>query len=288
MGMKSISSFYPQNNLVARLAHFSLALMLKLFRQCLATALMEAGSQKNDAHFIGTYVIRLLRVLILLSLWRMILAQKGNEAGLSLTALLTYTVIAEVFGEVLNCRIRLFWAIWEGTLAYRFVRPMGIVSQFTSEMVGEWLWGFLFFSLPLLALSPLLGVHPLPASLSLALWFATSLLLAVVNGLAIEFLFALLMLSLESSIYNINRVRKVALTLLSGALIPLAFYPYGIGDVLAWSPFAQTASAPLLIYIGQGDPIFLIGLQMSWAIVLWIAFALYWQRQRERLTSQGG
>jgi ABC-2 type transport system permease protein len=165
---------------------------------------------------------------------------------------------------------------------------MGIVSQFAAEMVGEWLWGFLFFSLPLLALSPVLGVNPLPSNPSLALWFAISLLLAVVNGLAIEFLFALLMLSLENSIYNINRVRTVALTLLSGSLIPLAFYPYGIGNVLAWSPFAQTASAPLLIYTGRGDPVFLIGLQMSWAVVLWIAFALYWQGQRERLASQGG
>lgn len=262
--------------------------MQKLFRQCLATALMEAVSQKNDALFIGRYLIRLLRVLILLSLWRMILAQKGDAAGLPLSALLTYTLIAEVFGDVLNCRIRLFWAIWEGTLPYRFVRPMGIVSQFTSEMMGDWLWGFLFFSLPLFLLSPLLGVQPLPGNVSLAFWFVISLLLAIVDGLAIEFLFALLMLSLENSIYNINRVRTVALTLLSGSLIPLVFYPYGIGRILAWSPFAQTASAPLLIYTGQGTPLGLIGLQAAWAIVLWIAFALYWQRQRERLASQGG
>lgn len=262
--------------------------MLKLLRKCIKSALMEAGSQKNDALFVGTYLLRLLRVLILLSLWRIILADKGQAGGISLDSILTYTLIAEVFGETLNCRIRLFWALWEGSIAYRFVRPMGIVSQFASEMVGEWLWGFLLFSLPLFVLAPVLGVQPLPASSELALWFVISLLLAIVNGLGLEFIFALLMLSLENSIYSVNRVRQAAITLLSGALIPLTFYPWGIGKVLEWSPFAQTASAPLLIYTSRGDPLFLVALQIGWAVVLWIGFALLWCKQREQLVSQGG
>ena len=36
--------------------------------------------------------------------------------------------------------------------------------------------------------------------------------------------------------------------LMSGALLPLAYYPWGLGEVFAWLPFAAMAWAPLAIY----------------------------------------
>ena len=54
--------------------------------------------------------------------------------------------------------------------------------------------------------------------------------------------------------------------MLSGAVIPLALLPWGLGDVLEWLPFASLAWAPLSIYTGIGDAPRLIALQVFWAL----------------------
>ena len=58
-----------------------------------------------------------MRVAVLLSIWRLVFAGKGAVSGMTLGAVLTYTLIAEVFGEQLTCRTQLDVALWEGTVA---------------------------------------------------------------------------------------------------------------------------------------------------------------------------
>jgi hypothetical protein len=41
---------------------------------------------------------------MLLSIWRIIFAGKGTVSGMTLGAVLPYTLIAEVFGQQLTCR----------------------------------------------------------------------------------------------------------------------------------------------------------------------------------------
>ena len=116
----------------------------------LKTAAMAAGVIGDSPFFLITYALRLLRVVVLLALWRAILGtHTTQEAGpMPLTSVLTYTLIAEVFAEQLNLRTTLNDAFWEGTLVMRFLRPMGLVTQLGAEMLGRWMIDFALFSLP--------------------------------------------------------------------------------------------------------------------------------------------
>src|SRR5437868_8879601 len=125
---------------------------------------MAAGVFGDSPFFLLTYALRLLRVLVLLALWRTILDGRGATGPLGLEGVLTYTLIAEVFAEQLKLRTTLNDAFWEGTLVIRFLRPMGLVTQLGAEMLGRWMIDFALFSLPLLVAAPLLGVDPRPAS----------------------------------------------------------------------------------------------------------------------------
>ena len=128
-----------------------------------------------------------------------------------------------------------------------------------------------------------------PASPAALAWFAVGLPLAVSVGLAIEYAFlALMILFFYRDAWTINHVRAAISMLLSGAVIPLVLLPWGIGDVLAFLPFASVASAPLQIYTGMGDPLRLIGLQVFWSAVLWPAAFGLWRVSRERIMSHGG
>ena len=85
--------------------------------------------------------------------------------------------------------------------------------------------------------------------------FLPSLILAISVGLALDFILSGLMIYLEHSIYAAIRVRMAVTTLLSGAVLPLALLPWGLGAIFEWLPFAATASVPLRIYTGTGDPV---------------------------------
>ncbi|HZP81930.1 MAG TPA: hypothetical protein VFB21_09855 [Chthonomonadaceae bacterium] len=125
------------------------------------TAAMSATSYVGDSPlFLLDFVLRFLRVAVLLSIWRLLLAGRGIVSGLTLPAVLTYTLSAEVFAEQLTCRTGLVSAFWDGTIATRFVRPLGVFTQFAAEMFGKWAFGFAFFSLPLLLCAPLFGANP--------------------------------------------------------------------------------------------------------------------------------
>jgi ABC-2 type transport system permease protein len=254
-----------------------------------ATAQIAASSKVGESlWFLLDYLLRFLRVAVLLALWQTLFAGRGTVSGMSLETVLAYVLIAEVFAEQLACSVGIEEMVWNGTLVGRFLRPMSLAGVFTAEMVGRWLPGLCFFSVPLLLVAPLLGVDPRPDGAMAALLFAVSLALAVIVGLAIEVLFATLMLWLDLSMWLVGHLRGAIYTLLSGGVVPLALMPWGIGKIVAWLPFASTASAPLLIYTGRGDAARLIGLQAAWAVVMVALAGRAWAARRERLSSHGG
>jgi ABC-2 type transport system permease protein len=254
----------------------------------LKTASLAAGAVADHPFFLLSYALRLLRVLVLLALWRYVLADHVSSGPLSLAGVLTYTLIAEVFSEQLNVRTSLNQAFWEGTLVIRFLRPMGLVRQLSAETVGPWGIDLVLFSLPLIAVAPLLGVDPRPASPQLGAIFVVSLTLAILVGLAMELITGAVIVGLEQPVWLIEWIRTSIALVLSGALLPLAYYPWGLGEVFAWLPFAAMAWAPLAIYTAAGNPLTLLISQVVWLAILWPFGMWLWDANREKLVSYGG
>jgi ABC-2 type transport system permease protein len=262
---------------------------MTLLRKYWKTATMSAAGYTGDSPlFLIDYLMRVLRVAVLLTIWRIILEGRGTTEGMTLSAVLTYTLIAEVFGALLTPRTELDWTLWQGSIIGRMLQPIGMFGQFTAEAAGRWLFELGAFSLPLLLLAPALGVNPLPASAQALGLFVISLVLAIAVGLAIEFIFGALLVIWELPLWAISQIRAAVTTLLSGALLPLALLPPLVGAIFGWLPFASMASAPLQIYVGVGDASSLIALQIVWALILWPLAYWLWNIGRERMVSYGG
>jgi ABC-2 type transport system permease protein len=260
----------------------------KRARKMWVIAALEATSTLGeDVLFIIQFIFRLLRVVVLLSLWRVILPEH-DTAGMTLSTTLTYTLIQEVFAEQLLPRTNIEWALHDGGIVMRFLQPLDLVSQFMAHMVGGWVFGLAFFSLPLLLMAPWLGVNPAPVSVLAGALFLVSVIYTIAIGVAFDFIFAALLTHFEGSAYMVGRVRVAISLMLSGALVPLALLPWNLGAILQWLPFASLASAPLRIYTGTGDPRLLLALQVAWAVVLWVLARRLWQHYREQLVSYGG
>jgi ABC-2 type transport system permease protein len=253
-----------------------------------ATASLAATSSVAESPlFVLEFVMRGLRVSVLLALWRVVL-QTETHSPISLGSVLTYTWLSEIFALQLSARTSVAEAFWQGTLTQHFLRPMGLVGQFVSETLGQWLVGFVCFSLPLALGARWLGVDPRPASVSAALGFMLSLPLAISVGFAIDFIFAALTVALEQPIWQMNWVRQALTVVLSGSLVPLALYPFGLGNTLEYSPFAALSWAPLAIYTGTGAVSKLLGLQVFWSLALWPLAGWLWSANREKVVGYGG
>jgi len=250
---------------------------------------MAAAAFVGDSRlFAFDYALRLLRVLLLLALWREILGPDGETAGYTIAAVLTYTLIGEVFAEQLSARTELTQTFWEGTFLNRLLQPVGIVGIFVAEMVGRWLFSLAIFSLPLLLLAPLLGVDPRPVDPAAGALFLVSLVLSVSVGVAIDFIFGGVTVALEAPVWLIDYIRGAVAAVLSGAVLPLALLPWGLGAVFDLLPFAATVSTPLRIYVGTGEALPLMLVQLAWSIVLWPLALWIWAANRERVVGYGG
>jgi len=262
---------------------------MRLLHKYWHTALLSAAGLVGDNPlFLLDYLLRLLRVGVLLGLWQVLLQGKPTGIELSLGQLLTYTLVAEIIRDQLRCHTQLLQSLWEGSVGSYFLRPMSVFGQFAARMGGEWLFGLVFFSLPLALAAPLLGVDPLPASARAALLFPLSLGLAVAVGLALELFFGALVVWMDHNLYNAYRLRDALVALLSGGLIPLELLPWDLGHIVGYLPFASTASAPLRIYVGSGEPGPLLLLQAFWAVASWMMALWFWRFNRERLVIHGG
>jgi ABC-2 type transport system permease protein len=261
---------------------------MRVLQQWFATARLAATSAVAESPlFVLEFLMRGLRVSVLLSLWRVVLHDKP-AAPLGLDAVLTYTWLSELFASQLAARTSISEAFWQGTLTQHFLRPMNLVGQFVSETLGQWTVGLLCFSLPLALAARWLGVDPRPASMQAAFAFMLSLLLAVSVGFAIDFIFAALAVALEQPIWQMNWVRQALTLVLSGSLVPLALYPGGLAATLEYLPFAALSWAPLAIYTGSGDVLKLLGLQVVWSLMLWPLAGWLWHAHREKVVGYGG
>jgi ABC-2 type transport system permease protein len=258
-------------------------------RQWGKTAAMAASARLAEGPFLlAEYPLRWLRVIVLLSIWRLLVLANPEASPLALDTLLTYALVAELVAPQIRVRTELTDAFWQGTIAQHYLRPMGLVAQFAAPLLGGWLVDLLLFSLPLLALAPWLGVDPSPASLEAGLLFGLSLALCVCIGLALEFLFAALTVALEQPPWLLEYVRGALIGLLSGMLIPPVLWPWGLGEIVEWLPFASLAWAPLAIYTGAGEPLLLLSRQLAWALLLWPIAGWMWLAYRERVVGLGG
>ncbi len=77
---------------------------------------------------------------------------------------------------------------------------------------------------------------------------------------------------------------------LSGAVIPLTFFPEPLDTILRLTPFAAMLQAPVDIYVGQpvgGSAAFALALQLFWAVALYVRRAAHARRRHAKAGAAG-
>jgi ABC-2 type transport system permease protein len=86
--------------------------------------------------------------------------------------------------------------------------------------------------------------------------------------------------------------KEVIVLALSGALVPLQFYPEAARRAIEWLPFQAIYSIPLGILLdGAAAPLRALGLlgtQAAWVVILFLAARAAFARASRAITVNGG
>ena len=255
-------------------------------RGVIATIGMSAAGKLNGgvfALFVG-YMLKLLFLLPMLFLWRSFAAAGADLGSLSLEGLLTYTCVSTMLGQVLNPATNIVTWNYDGKLVDFYRRPATVFGQLIARTLGDWLPELLLFSLPMAVALPILGVRLTPVSA----WFFPSLALTASLGFALDFLYTCYVIRLKNAVWMAQRFRAALISLLSGAVIPFALLPRGLGAALSALPFGSLAAAPLALCVGSAKPGAVIPMQLFWNAALWPLAFIAWRESREVFVSYGG
>ena len=235
-------------------------------------------------NLIGEYLLRTVGLMVMLMVWRSLALQGVDMQGLSLNQLMMYTILTTVLRPLLDVRTPDSDWLHDGTVLSLYLRPAPVLSQLAAYTVGGWCLPVAIMTLPGLLTGLICGVDFRPASLL----FLPSLVLSVAEGFAVDFLFACLLIRLKNLSWVMECLRTALCALLTGAVIPFAALPWGIGRFLALTPLGTLAGAAPAIYVGLESPGPILLAQACWTVLLWPLAIWRFRRAREKMISYGG
>ncbi len=258
------------------------------FWRLLLISPMVQISYRTDA------IVRVLqivsRVFLFYVLWSAVYRPGQVSGGLDVRQAIAYSTLAALLVADRSFPEQTFAErIRDGTIVYLFLRPVSPVIYYWGVLLG----GVAFRALLLVggaAIGVAVGIVPLPATPAVLGAVVLSVLLSeVIYGCFVLYVELASFWTLD--VHGIRFMYFFAVQLLSGALVPIWFFPDWAVNVLAWTPFAAAASTPVSLYIGRipadaAVPALL--LQAGWLVVLLGLAELLWQRARDRVVVQGG
>ena len=252
------------------------------FRQLFAyQAAMLAGIFTNS-------IFGVLLSSVYLALYR---SQDPGAAVAGFTARQTVTYVW--LGQALIAPV-MIWGWWDiiktirtGEVVTDMLKPMSYFGYWLSRDLGRAVGHVLLRGIPTLAVGVIL--YDLVPPGSAQRWMA--LPVSVVLAVAVSFCFRFTMNLWGFWMLDHRGIAGIAAVLVgvgSGHLLPLAWYPDPVRDVLNMLPFRAIIMLPVEIWLGQVTVAEGLGLQAFWVVAM-TAIALAFQSVAERkVVVQGG
>ena len=263
------------------------------------TALTRAGIIESLQFRLGTAVTlfgNLIYLALVYFLWKAIYDSSGTDVvnGMTFYDTMIYLILATSIFNFLEMFI--VWdmsrAIQSGEIIMHLLKPMKYRMYTFWSYSGSHVILFVLTFIPTFLVVMWVTKGAVPIGWN-CLAFIVSLVLALIINFNIEMLVAPICLYTEST-WGINIVKETIVLLLSGATIPLAFFPEGFRKVVEYLPFRAVYDIPLSILLKKNGSdsieglLPLLGIQLVWCIVLTIAGNLFWNHAVKRITVNGG
>lgn len=216
----------------------------------------------------------------------------GTVDGVSEKQMVTYIVLSFLLSSIFANDVdnQINYKVRDGSIVADFIRPLNPVFSWFMEDVGQSFSALLLQFAPLLIIATAIFHFSLPASPAVAILFIISCILSytilwLISGITGLLAFWIVELG------NMAIVKNVIISILSGSMVPLWFFPESLQTIARYLPFQYTYQTPLSIYIGKttlNEAAFSLVLQLVWIVILTAVIYAMWSRAKNKLLVQGG
>ena len=226
-------------------------------------------------------------------IWHALYANREMAGGVSFDVMLTYVFVSQMLQALHNAGTPL-WEIQErvrsGDIAMELIRPFDFPLRFLFSDLGAVAFQFMTAVLPLYLLLFLLISPALPDSALQWFAFVLSAIMGYLIRYSIELTFGLFTFWLVET-GGVEDIFYFAVSLLSGSVIPLWFFPGWLETLSGWLPFQGIFFIPNAIFVGQLEGQALIGAlvtQLVWVVAAWLLLRFVWHQAAMKVVVQGG
>jgi ABC-2 type transport system permease protein len=266
----------------------------RLFRSVFSLEARKLMSYRAD-FWINAVIGFVAQYGVMFFLWQALYRESGQSTirGWTFPMMILYYVLAILVGKLVRGSDHLgdiAQDIYDGGLTRYIIYPTGYFSfkyaQHLGNVVPAMVQLVLFTGLYLVLL-------PIPQEADIS---AASVLMAVPAIVLGNLLFYTLMAPLQmvafwaDNVWSLSVLFRFTSGLLGGAMLPLTLFPDWGQRILAWLPFRQLFSEPILILLGQLTPgqwLRSLGVTVFWIGALQLVQFRLWQRGKKVYTGVG-
>jgi ABC-2 type transport system permease protein len=242
-------------------------------------------------YFVGV-ITYMVHIAVYYFIYKALFANSTSIEGYSLPDMVTYVSIGWVAKSFYLNYIdqELAQNVRMGQIAMDLVKPVDFQLMYYFRGYGQSLFRICLFTPPIVLASVLVFPINAPAGwMNLGLFFISTFFSALIY-LGINYVMGILAVFFLS-IEGVLHPKNLMIELFSGLLIPIDWFPGWFQNLSAALPFQAIAYLPLSIYLGRLKGMqlwFSLGLQVAWAVGLFLLGRFLWQISQRRLLVQGG
>ena len=260
-------------------------------------ALTRAGIMEELQFRLGTVITILGNVIylvIIYFLWKAIYASSPTDVvnGMTFSDTMIYLVLASSLFAAMEMYVTWYLGrgVQNGNIILDILKPIKYEKYIFFLFSGNTIISTVLTLIPTCIIVYFISGGGFALSYNI-LFFIAAIIMGTIVNYYINFIVGTICFYTES-IWGINIMKEVVVLLLSGASIPLAFFPEGFRNVVMKLPFQAIYNTPLTLLIRNEMPISerftMLLTQLFWAVVMCIASRIFYKVSIRHITVNGG
>jgi ABC-2 type transport system permease protein len=241
-----------------------------------------------------TILGNIVYLIIIYNLWKAIFASNQTDVvnGMTFSDTMIYLVLASALFNFMNCFI--IWGMGRdfqsGQIVVHLLKPSDYQLFWFFSCSGNYVISYLTTFLPTFIIVYIITNGSFELGINI-IFFCISVCMSVLLNFFIDFFVGTICLYTQS-IWGVNIMKEVVVALLSGATVPLAFFPEKLHAVVNLLPFQAIYNTPLQILIDQSliesNYLTMLCKQCFWVIIMLLISRYFWYISRRVITVNGG
>ena len=234
----------------------------------------------------------IIYMTVVFFLWRSIYANNDTLRGLTFHETFLYVALGSAVFILLKTYADWFisFEIREGMIAIHLTKPIDYQLFSLANSLGGMLMSLAAITLPTAVMLVFVFRVPIQSGPGLLL-FPISLMLAFLLSFCFDYFIGILGFYSES-IWGMSTTKEIFITVLSGALIPLQFFPDWLQRILLVLPFQAICHTPLMMVTRPDQDLNLLlsmlGVQAAWVVASFVLTRLFYNQAIKVLRVAGG